>query len=61
LQMENGEFCKMWGCRCYNIGYSCHWCPVLTDLKLMASAFNLKFQINEMSFQNSNISSVHPV
>jgi hypothetical protein len=61
LQMENEDFCKMWRCRCYNIGYSCHWCPILTDLKLMASAFNLRFQINETSFEKNSPSFAHQI
>lgn len=52
LREENGEFCRLWGCRSYKIGYSCHWCPVLSDLKRMASAFKVKIQIMEAVTEN---------
>ena len=48
LRAENGDFCRMWGCRSYKVGYTCHWCPVLTDVKRMALAFKMKFEIKEV-------------
>lgn len=45
LRVENEEFCKIWGCRSFKIGYSCHWCPVITDLQRMARALNVKLQV----------------
>jgi hypothetical protein len=45
LRVENEEFCKIWGCRSFKIGYSCHWCPVMTDVQRMARALNVKLQV----------------
>jgi hypothetical protein len=47
LRVDNEDFCKIWGCRSFKIGYSCHWCPVITDLQRMARALNVKLQVPE--------------
>lgn len=47
LRIDNEDFCKVWGCRSFKIGYSCHWCPVITDLQRMARALNVKLQVPE--------------
>ncbi|HEX2955613.1 MAG TPA: hypothetical protein VHO70_02205 [Chitinispirillaceae bacterium] len=52
LRIENEEFCKIWGCRSFKIGYSCHWCPVLSDLQRMARALNIKVQIAETTHEH---------
>ncbi|MBN1600863.1 MAG: hypothetical protein JW915_04595 [Chitinispirillaceae bacterium] len=60
LRVENGDFCRMWGCRNFKAGYTCHWCPVLADIKRMAMAFNVKFQIIETVTEKSVENCVSP-